>query len=296
MNEPLVTLITPTGNRPEAFDFCQRQMMRQTYKGLIQWLIINDCPDETVKIIIPTDSNIIPEVLKGPLAWRPGINTQRPNLTEALGHIKGDIVIGSIEDDDWYSPNFLTAYVNLLKIYPVVGEGNSTYYNLKSRSWKQWRNYQHCSLCQTGFRKELLPRFEEAIHSGELFMDMALWNIFHAHKLKPFIFLGQNYTIGIKAMPGRLGIGSGHFPDESFVSDPGFNKLKELVGADADFYIKISRGNQELEKPKVAPVFTNQLSSSTAPKQEEAPAAPVKPILTKTGKNISWVTKYTKKV
>lgn len=228
----LVTVITATGARPEAFARCEEYMKRQTYQGNLEWIVVDDYQEQPTKCTLPSQIYV-----KGPKPWRPGINTQRPNMDAALPFIHGDYIF-VWEDDDYYHPNFLEHYLRLLKSYSAVGEGNSTYYNIKERSWREWKNYTHCSLCQTGIRKELLPRLEEAINSGELFIDMALWRILYVHKLKPFIFLNQNLTIGIKGMPGRLGIGAGHTPDTTFTKDPGFNKLEELIGKDDAGYYK----------------------------------------------------------
>ena len=230
----LVTLVTATGARPEAFARCEEYIKRQTYKGPLEWIVVDDYQEKPTKCTLPCQTYI-----KGPKPWRPGINTQRPNLDAALPYIHGDFIF-PIEDDDWYSPNFLEQYLTLLRSYSIVGEGNAVYYNIRERSWRNWSNYNHCSLCQTGFRKEHLPRFEEAINSGELFIDCVLWRIFRDHKLKPFLFANQDLLVGIKGMPGRFGIGAGHTPDTSYTKDPGFKKLEEMIGvADTAYYRKI---------------------------------------------------------
>lgn len=230
----LVTLITPTGSRPEAWALCEKYMARQTYKGNIQWIVIDDGTP-------PTKCTLGQEYYRGPKEWRPGINTQRLNMDEALKHVKGDFIF-VVEDDDWYAPNYIESYLKLLTLYPAVGEGNSKYVNILDRSWREWNNYKHASLCQTALRKELLPRLEEAVDSGELFMDIVLWRIFFTHKLKPFLFVNQDYCIGVKGLPGRHGIGAGHFPKEKgFQGDPGFSELRRLIGdEDVQAYINIA--------------------------------------------------------
>lgn len=228
-----VTLITCTGARPEAFTLCERWIKNQTYRGEIEWIVVDDCEPATV-------CTMGQKYVRGPKPWRPGINTQRYNMEAALPHITGDFIF-IIEDDDYYGPSYIEAYTNLLKFYSAVGEGNAKYYNILDRSFKEWNNYQHASLCQTGIRKELLPRLDEAINSGELFIDMALWRIFRAQNLKPFIFANQDYVVGIKGLPGRHGIGAGHFPQEKgFVKDPGFAQLKGWCGVNAQPYIEIA--------------------------------------------------------
>lgn len=229
----LVTLITATGERPEAFELCEKYIKRQTYKGELQWIVVDDGN-------IPTTCTMGQQYITGPKQWRAGLNTQRLNLDEALKYVEGDYIF-IIEDDDWYSPIYIESYLNLLQYYYIVGEGNSKYINIVDRSWKEWKNYQHASLCQTAFKKEIIPHFEEAVNSGELFIDIAFWRILLTSRLKPFIFCHQNLCVGIKGMPGRHGIGVGHFPErQEFIKDPGFSELKRLIGEeDTMEYIKV---------------------------------------------------------
>ena len=212
-------------------------MKRQTYKGPIQWIVVDDSEPKTKTTMGQT-------YLKGPKTWRPGINTQRPNMDCALAHVKGDYIF-VIEDDDYYAEDYLEKYIYMLKDYSAVGEANALYYNILSRSWRRWGNFSphntfalsYASLCQSAIRKELLPRLDEAINCGELWPDIALWRILNNHKVKPFLFCGQDLCVGIKGMPGREGIGAGHHPDPSFEKDPSWAKLDTAIGVeDARYY------------------------------------------------------------
>lgn len=239
MSIPLVTVITCTGGRFDAFAQCERYMTRQTYQGPIQWLIIDDCEPST-SITLPfgqhkRDSWIRQEYYKGPKTWKPGQNTQRLNMDEALKHVQGDYIF-CWEDDDWYSPQYIEAYVNLLQHYPAVGEGNAKYYNISERSYRDWSNYQHASLCQTAIRKEMMPILDDAVNSGVLFMDIQLWQ-YLLQRTKPLMIVHQDYVIGMKGLPGRFGIGAGHAPqDQGFKKDPFLDVLKAWVGPDWTWY------------------------------------------------------------
>lgn len=239
MTLPLVTVITCTGGRPEAFSQCEKYMARQTYKGPIQWIIIDDCEPST-NITLPfgdyQNTWVRQEYYKGPKTWRQGINTQRLNMDLAIKYVKGDYIF-IWEDDDMYHANFIEAYMNLLQYYSVVGEGNAKYYNISERMYKEWGNYQHASLCQTGFRKEILHIFDDSVNSGVLFMDCQFWLTLRQHGVKPFIFANQDYVIGMKGLPGRFGIGAGHQPQEQgFKRDPDLSVLKSWVGDDWIWY------------------------------------------------------------
>ena len=226
----MITLITPTGFRPEAFALCVKYMKRQTYKEEIQWLISLDDNANFEKPEMPENWNV--ELIVNYKKWRPGFNTQRLSLDHSLAFIKGDLII-NIEDDDWYSPTYLDTYVALLGLADAVGIGNSKYYNLKTSSYKEMQNYAHSSLCQTAFRKELLPVFEQAINSGEKYIDIEFWRL-ATNKL---ILSEFDQCIGIKGLPGRPGIGVGHRPDDTFIPDYEMEQLTKWIGRkDAEAY------------------------------------------------------------
>ena len=242
----LVSLITCTGSRPIAFALCERMMARQTYKGPIQWIVVDDSPVEhpiTAKVV--GAPHITQEFYRGPKAWRPGINTQRPNMDEAIKHVKGDYVL-VVEDDDWYSPKYIETYMWLMQKWQVVGEGNSRYYALKDRMFKEWSNFRYASLCNTAMHAEMLPVLDEAVNSGQLFPDMDFWAKCNQKEIPNVIMINLYLGVGIKQMPGREGIGSGHHTNtvEGFQKDPGFNVLRKWVGEeDARNYINITIAN-----------------------------------------------------
>lgn len=242
----LVTLLTPTGGRPEAWALCQKYMATQTYKGPIQWIIVDDCPDKPslASAEIEKAPHIKQEFYISSMPWRPGINTQRINMIEALKHVKGDYIF-VIEDDDCYMPTFLESLLFLLQKYEIVGQCNSRYYNLKERAYKEWRNYQHTSLCETGLRRSKLDLLDRAVNSGQLFFDIALWQIVYSENHSHLIFDHIGLMCGIKGMPGKQGIGGGHVPDKTFTRDPFFEKLKQWVGQEyAKAYIDIIQGKK----------------------------------------------------
>jgi glycosyltransferase involved in cell wall biosynthesis len=234
----LVTLITPTGSRPEAFKRCEEYMARQTYRGPIQWIIVDDGD-------IPTQITPGPqkEYYRATELWREGINTQRPNMNLAMSKVKGDFIF-VIEDDDWYHPEYLQTYVSLLEQFPLVGEGKADYYNVASQGYKQIDNYYHASLCQTGMRKELLPKLYNAVNSGQLYFDIQFWNTCAGDHTQRALFMDKKLLVGIKGMPGRGGIGVGHRTKDCMY-DPEWRILKSWIGeTDAKFYEQFSLLNK----------------------------------------------------
>ena len=231
MEYPLIDLVTVTGWRSKAFAICEKLIVNQTYpKDKINWVVVNDDNGETQCTLNQVKIN-------APLIWKPGYNTQRTNWMAALPVIqesKAEYVF-PIEDDDYLAPTYLESYVHLLQMFSIVGEGNSGYYNCTSKSYKEMQNYEHCSLAATGFRKEILPIFLEALHSGEKFFDITFWELCKKYKKTSMVFVNKHLSIGMKNLPGRPGIGSGHNPI-GYTSDPAGSKLLEWVGQDMKYY------------------------------------------------------------
>lgn len=225
-----ITLITPGGGRPEAFKLCEEYVRRQTYKGELQWIVADDNERDPVRCTMGQ------EHIFGGLQWKPGVNTLRYNLAAALPYVRGDYVF-IWENDDYYKPEYLDVFYSFLKYVDLIGECGVTYYSLKNRAFREMGNYQHASTCQTAFRKSYLGAFEKAIHSGEQYFDIKLWQTASQWNHKKILFSGLNLCVGMKGLPGRQGIGVGH-GDVDFTPDKDFVMLKKLIGVeDAQAYI-----------------------------------------------------------
>lgn len=229
----LVTLITCTGGRDLAFALCQHYVARQTYKDAIQWIVVNDT-ETPLQIIdeIQKEKRISVEIYQGPKLYRPGINTQHFNMDEAIKHVKGDYIF-TFEDDDMYAPDYIETQLFLLQHFDIVGECHSRYYNVKERIYKDWTNYAQASLNETAMRKSKLDLLDRAVNSGQLFFDMMLWSIVRNEKHKFLLYDNIGLVVGIKGMPGKVGIGSGHTMQHDvggYTKDPFFEKLREWCG------------------------------------------------------------------
>ncbi len=230
----MISLITCTGHRSEAFNLCHSYMRRQTYKGPLQWIVVSDqYSPEQISVMRPSYPEM--ELYAGPVKWKINFNTQRFNMSEALSHVKGDKIL-VIEDDEYYKPTYIEEMSKLLDVVPVAGEGNAKYFHLGVPGFKEMNNYRHASLCQTGLRKEMLPYLERAVDSGELYFDIHFWKAVDAAKVPSAILAEKNLCIGIKGMPGRENLGAGKRLRD-YQLDPNLVKLKEWLGADADNYL-----------------------------------------------------------
>lgn len=256
----MISLITCTGFRPEAFALCHKYVCRQTYKGPIQWIVITDDPDKSTLIStlksVPT--NIHPELYNGPDEWKPEFNTQRGNMNEALKHVKGQKVL-FIEDDEWYSPRYVDEMFKLLNFVDICGETNALYYHVQIPGWKRMHNYRHVSLCQTGIKSSLLPNIIKAVNSGEMYFDINLWNQAHEQRVSCCLFESMDLCVGMKGLPGRGGLGAGH-KNRDYLMDPGLVKLREVIGPDVELYKPFVR---KYEKESKSPAIRGNESRQT---------------------------------
>lgn len=228
---PKISIITPTGGRPEAFRLCENFIQNQTVKPT-EWIVVDDC-------LPRTPCTMGQKYIRGPRNWEPDVNTQRFNLEAALKEVTGEILF-LLEDDDYFAPNYIEVFLTYLKEAHIVGLSNSRYYNLKVPGWKIMQNYAHASLSQTAIRASLYPSLMKSINSGELYFDVHLWRQVRDSET-PMLLLGNSSLgLGIKGMPGRGGI-TGYHRSKDFYLDSDFTVLKKWVGRDFNNYLPYLR-------------------------------------------------------
>ena len=214
-------ILTTTGGRPEAWELCKRWMRAQTRKP-DAWIIVDDCPEASNMngIEVPTI------IIRATPYWRAGDNTQGRNLLAGLEHVNRGDRLAIIEDDDYYAPGYLKAVEGWFIGGDLVGEANSLYYHVGTRQYKMCNNFAHASLCSTAMQGSVLATFKRQCESKHKFIDIHLWRECRARK-----FLARTrYTVGIKGLPGRAGIGSGHRLTGQY------KPLDRIIGDDARFY------------------------------------------------------------
>ena len=222
-----LTLITPTGGRPEAFALCERWMGRQTYRGDVQWIVVDDCEEATVVTMGQT-------VIRPQPWWKLGApTTQYANVRAALELVKHDKIV-HIEDDDWYGPTYLETTYHRLDAAPLVGECPARYYNARFRRWMNCGNRAHASLFQTAMRAEVIPTLRQICQARE-WIDLSLWE--RVPEARQALFFGEE-TVGMKGLPGRPGHIWAHRRQAlvRMAADPQLEKLREWIGDDAAEY------------------------------------------------------------
>lgn len=258
-----ITAITTACYRPEAFKLCERYMSRQSLKPA-QWLVLDDDEQKT-ECTAGQEYHYWPEMRgRGSLSKKIG-RALADNL------IKGDAIV-FWENDDYYSDDALEFFAAGLKDYQLVGEGRALYYNVEQRFWFEHVNMTHASLCATAIRRDLFDWLAFQCKTSECpFLDVRLWNrtpgtfkVFDPH----LVSTKQRRSVGIKAMPGRSGYGGGHRGrDKSAVSDLNLNKLRSLIGKDADDYAPYY-------KPSAAPLPPERNGFIATPRPIRLPVPP----------------------
>lgn len=224
-----ISIITPTGGRPETFKLCTKYIERQDYIGDIQWIVVDDCEESTEIPKFSLSYKTIDVIRRTP-HWRLGQKTLGINFLKALHKVKYDKLV-VMEDDDWYSFRYLRKMNQLLDSYSMVGEGWARYYNVKYARYFTHDNGQHSGLCQTGYTAEVYPSLIELMEQmtkdpTEVYFDISIWKL----NFKKIVLPYSNLCVGIKGMPGRPGGAYGHDSVGEF--DKNYATLKAWIGRD----------------------------------------------------------------
>lgn len=202
MTDPL-TLLTPTGARPEAFARCVELMRAQEYTGPVRWVVVDDGPDP-MPVPVVLGWEII--VLRPAVPWRPGQNTQARNLAAGLPFAGDRLLI--IEDDDEYAPWWLVWCDDKLVDHDLIGEAPSLYVHRGNGARHDCGNRSHASLCATAMTRSIYPLFADILRRQDKVIDITLWRLADPARAKIYDRAGG--VTGIKGWPGRPGIGMGH--------------------------------------------------------------------------------------
>ncbi len=211
----MLTLLTCTGGRPEAFAILESWIRPQL--GLVdRWVVVDD--------VEPATKVTLGQTLVRPRPFWNGEHTLGRNILAGLDAVKGD-KLAFIEDDEAYLPGYLQELDGMLDVAQLAGQNEARYYNLRLNRWRRFENRHHASLCQTGIRREMFTRLRELACRGSLGLDIHLW------KASGVLAPETCNVISMKGLPGRPGIGIGHRPAGSgWRSDPYRAQLVEWLG------------------------------------------------------------------
>lgn len=229
-----LTVLTPTRNRPVLFNWLTEYLEPQKMY-IHEWLVCTDNPQAEAMgyKFLPWQK----------VFYRKSVHGEKHslcmNLLQLVPHITGDAIMIA-EDDDYYHGDpeypaygYCNQLVSHLEQKELVGFAPALYYNLFFRKWQDMKNTTHASLSQTGFRRSVLPLFEEGCRRGNPYIDLHLWRRWPRKKSMILQNYGMHY--GIKLGEG---VGVGH--KDRGEPDPQFHKLHSWLGPWAGRYQELA--------------------------------------------------------
>lgn len=215
-------VLTPTGARPEAWALCMRWMARQTYTGPVRWVIVDD--GATPQEVPPARPGWTIEVLRPQPYWMPGQNTQLRNLRAGLDLIDDREPLVVVEDDDHFAPGWLDQVHSELHHGDIVGQRLCRKYSLATQRARELVHPFRASLCATGLRGPGITRLRRIVRQGPRLIDGVLW--------RPGLgrLFDGCFVVGMKCLPGRAGIDSGHRPRFGEIADHDGSLLRRWIG------------------------------------------------------------------
>ena len=212
----MITLLTCTGGRPEAFHLLESWMARRNFDYPLQWIVVDDHP-------VPTECHLGQQHIRVEPYWEPGKITLCRNVMTGLDAVRYDKLL-FIEDDEAYLPDYVENMWRLLETTHLAGQTPARYFNVATRRYKELPNATHASLCQTGVRREMFPRIRELCMQKSPFFDIPLWA-----GSRGKLVAGED-VVSIKGLPGRPGIGIGHRASHAWLPDPQLRQLSKWLG------------------------------------------------------------------
>jgi glycosyltransferase involved in cell wall biosynthesis len=163
----LVSICTPTFNRRPFIPSMFACFKHQDYKGLMEWIIVDDGTDKIEDLI---EKSGIPEIKYFKIDQKLTLGKKR-NLMHS--YAKGDIIV-YMDDDDYYPPERVSHAVHMLQTHPsALCAGSSAMYTYFKEIDKivQFGPYgpNHATAGTFAFKKELLSitSYEEDAALGE---------------------------------------------------------------------------------------------------------------------------------
>jgi glycosyltransferase involved in cell wall biosynthesis len=228
-----ISVITPTADQPLGMALAERYMARQTIQP-DEWIVADDGTRHASLTMGQLH-------LKLPRLYEGG-RSLASNILEALPEVTGDVIV-IWEHDDWYAPNHIETCLQTLRGNLATGSVGQRYYNVPLRVCITLTN-KGSALCNTALQSSAMDYLKDAalrvLDSGGIGVDRLFWDSLpkgtgNTHR--------YNTVVGIKGLPGRLGLGMGHRPRPGFRrrwrDDHTLSVLRAWVGADIANYVVV---------------------------------------------------------
>lgn len=223
---PLVTLITPTGDRQGSFALCEKWIQQQDYTGPIQWIVVDDG-------VTPTETTQQQTYLRETAQRKHSLCR---NIRTAIPHIQGQYIL-IIEDDDYYHPHYISTMVGRLQNADLVGEVGAKYYYVRESRYHHFTEHKHASLCRTGLTRNVLDTLKQCAEGNNPSIDLRLWAKWRgSRETWKDLEQSQSLCVGIKGVSGRSS--KNWKLSRRSIADLDNETLKKWIGADWHYYTK----------------------------------------------------------
>lgn len=245
--------LTPTSDRPILLELCSWNLGKQNYFGNIFWSI---CDNSKTSYNYKFHNGTIFRHIRSKHQIEDGSEVT-PNLdfllnlmtlarVEEIGFTKYDKKLCIIEDDDWYNANYINFMSNALNEYDVVGLDQTIYYHIPTKRYRIIQHTNRSSLNSTAFKANLIPLFIEAIKlalkNKNIHVDIYFWHLVNQNKIQYKLYENKNLVVGLKGLPGKIGLGSGHRLKEvmsrSYKYDNDLAYLTSIMDCDITKYLR----------------------------------------------------------
>jgi len=169
-----ITVITCTGDRPEAFNLL-RLWMKNQIRQPDQWIVVDDGK-------IPLSSTDDFEYIRRVPTKNDYTHTLCLNMLEALEKVRFNKII-IMEDDDWYSPIYIDYMEKLLDEADLVGFSDLIFYYPSTGKYMKKSSLKTPIFAQTAFTKPVIPFIKDICRGaatdyslcGKGLIDVKLW-------------------------------------------------------------------------------------------------------------------------
>jgi len=233
MHKTGVSVITITGDRPEAFGICTQYVQRQCFDGLIQWIVVDDGVD-----CISLPAEMITGFTIAHMMPMNDVSICR-NMKKALSLCEFDQIV-IMKDDDWYHPFHVEYLSSALNSSDLVGNSFGRYYNISEMKFKS-EEKEYPSFGRTGFNISVVPTLIDLLEVDWKDLETRLWGSIYRQSKNEGSDLNcriikADTVISMDGMPGRRNAGHQDESIFSFEDDPDGCVLREWIGSDADLY------------------------------------------------------------
>lgn len=225
-----IGVVIPTRReRPEFFNHCIAQLDRQTRQ-----------PDR-VCIVDYKPKSALPDI--------------HQRYKAGYEQLKECDLIFFIEEDDYYSPQYIETLANAWGGEDLIGVENTIYYNIFTNCYQEFK-HSHASMFCTAMKGGL--KFPSG---NEKFIDILLWKTFKGRLIKADICVGIKHNIG-------LIVSAGHTMKLKH-DDPQKEKLRNLTHEDFNFYNTLKKKRRPLvaivtgiwQRPDVFKLFADGVTN-----------------------------------